>query len=68
MIPMTASLALTMPELILSLGGMALLMVAAFGGDGLARAIGWGATFSRGGRRKGCGWTANTPGSVTGSG
>ena len=43
MIPMTASLALTMPELILSLGGMALLMVAAFGGDGLAKAIGWGA-------------------------
>ena len=32
-----------MPELILSLGAMALLMVAAFGGDGLARAIGWGA-------------------------
>ena len=43
MIPMTASLALTMPELILSLGGVALLMVAAFGGDGLAKAIGWGA-------------------------
>ncbi|KRB80709.1 NADH-quinone oxidoreductase subunit N [Sphingomonas sp. Root710] len=40
---MTASLALTMPELILSIGAMALLMVAAFGGDGLARAIGWGA-------------------------
>ena len=43
MIPMTASLALTLPELILSLGAMALLMVAAFGGDGLTRAIGWGA-------------------------
>ena len=43
MIPMTASLALTLPELILSLGAMALLMVAAFGGDGLSRAIGWGA-------------------------
>ena len=43
MIPMTASLALTMPELILSIGGMLLLMVAAFGGDGLTRAIGWGA-------------------------
>ena len=41
--PMTASLALTLPELILSIGGMLLLMVAAFGGDGLARAIGWGA-------------------------
>ncbi|RYD87911.1 MAG: NADH-quinone oxidoreductase subunit N, partial [Sphingomonadales bacterium] len=41
--PLTASLALTMPELILSIGAMALLMVAAFGGDGLARAIGWGA-------------------------
>ncbi|WP_422785834.1 NADH-quinone oxidoreductase subunit NuoN [Rhizorhabdus argentea] len=41
--PMTASLALTLPELILSLGAMALLMVAAFGGDGLSRAIGWGA-------------------------
>ena len=40
---MTASLALTMPELILSIGAMALLMVAAFGGDGLSRAIGWGA-------------------------
>ena len=40
---MTASLALTLPELILSIGGMLLLMVAAFGGDGLARAIGWGA-------------------------
>ena len=40
---MTASLALTMPELILSIGAMALLMVAAFGGDGLTRAIGWGA-------------------------
>jgi len=39
----TASLALTLPELILSLGAMALLMVAAFGGDGLTRAIGWGA-------------------------
>ena len=41
--PITASLALTMPELILSIGAMFLLMVAAFGGDGLARAIGWGA-------------------------
>ncbi len=40
---MTASLALTVPELILSIGAMALLMVAAFGGDGLSRAIGWGA-------------------------
>ena len=39
----TASLTLTMPELILSIGAMFLLMVAAFGGDGLARAIGWGA-------------------------
>jgi NADH-quinone oxidoreductase subunit N len=39
----TASLALTMPEMILSLGAMALLMVAAFGGDGLTRAISWGA-------------------------
>ncbi|RVT92445.1 NADH-quinone oxidoreductase subunit NuoN [Sphingomonas crocodyli] len=41
--PITASLALTLPELILSLGALALLMVAAFGGDGLTRAIGWGA-------------------------
>jgi len=41
--PLTASLALTLPELILSLGAMALLMVAAFGGDGLTRAISWGA-------------------------
>jgi len=41
--PITASLALTLPELILSLGAMALLMVAAFGGDGLTRAISWGA-------------------------
>jgi len=41
--PLTASLALTLPELILSIGGMALLMVAAFGGDSLSRAIGWGA-------------------------
>ncbi|MCZ4343592.1 NADH-quinone oxidoreductase subunit NuoN [Sphingomonadaceae bacterium G21617-S1] len=40
---MTASLALTVPELILSIGAMMLLMVAAFGGDGLARTIGWGA-------------------------
>jgi NADH-quinone oxidoreductase subunit N len=39
----TASLALTLPELILSLGALALLMVAAFGGDGMTRAIGWGA-------------------------
>jgi NADH-quinone oxidoreductase subunit N len=43
MIPITASLTLTMPELILSIGAMFFLMVAAFGGDGLARAIGWGA-------------------------
>jgi NADH-quinone oxidoreductase subunit N len=40
---MTASLALTVPELILSIGAMLLLLVAAFGGDGLSRAIGWGA-------------------------
>ncbi|MES2497748.1 MAG: NADH-quinone oxidoreductase subunit NuoN [Pseudomonadota bacterium] len=40
---MTASLALTVPELILSVGALMLLMVAAFGGDGFARAIGWGA-------------------------
>lgn len=40
---MTASLALTVPELILSVGALLLLMVAAFGGDGLARTIGWGA-------------------------
>ena len=39
----TASLALTLPELILSLGALALLMVAAFGGDGFTRAISWGA-------------------------
>jgi NADH-quinone oxidoreductase subunit N len=40
---MTASLALTVPELILSVGALLLLLVAAFGGDGFARAIGWGA-------------------------
>lgn len=39
----TASLALTVPELILSIGAMLLLLVGAFGGDGLSRAIGWGA-------------------------
>lgn len=39
----TASLALTLPELILSIGAMVLLMVAAFGGDSLTRAISWGA-------------------------
>ncbi|MGC6329722.1 NADH-quinone oxidoreductase subunit NuoN [Rhizorhabdus sp. FW153] len=39
----TASLALTVPELILTVGALLLLLVAAFGGDGLSRAIGWGA-------------------------
>jgi NADH-quinone oxidoreductase subunit N len=39
----TASLALTVPELILSIGAIALLMVAAFSGDRSTRAISWGA-------------------------
>lgn len=38
-----ASLMMTLPELILSLGALSLLMVAAFGGDAQARLIGWGA-------------------------
>ena len=38
-----ASLVLTLPELILSLGAIALLMIAAWAGDGATRAIGWGA-------------------------
>lgn len=37
----THSLALTLPELILSLGSLILLMVAAFGGDRLTRTISW---------------------------
>ena len=37
----TASLALVLPEIILSLGAIALLMVAAFAGDGATRAINW---------------------------
>ena len=38
-----ASLMMTLPELILSVGSLVLLMVAAYGGDGKARLIGWGA-------------------------
>ena len=38
---LTSSLALTLPELILSAGALVLLMVAAYGGDRLTRAIGW---------------------------
>lgn len=37
----TASLALALPEIILSLGAIALLMVAAFAGDGSTRLINW---------------------------
>ncbi len=39
---MNASLALTAPELILTIGGLALLMVAAFMGDRSARLVTWG--------------------------
>jgi NADH-quinone oxidoreductase subunit N len=39
----TASLALTVPELILSVGAIALLMVAAYSGDRSTRTISWGA-------------------------
>ncbi|PTQ11669.1 NADH-quinone oxidoreductase subunit NuoN [Sphingomonas oleivorans] len=39
----SSSLALTLPELILSIGAMALLMVAAYGGDRLTKPIGWAA-------------------------
>ncbi|MDX3882972.1 MAG: NADH-quinone oxidoreductase subunit NuoN [Sphingomonas sp.] len=41
--PVTQSLALTLPELILSLGSLVLLMVAAFAGDKATKAISWGA-------------------------
>ncbi|ARS26482.1 NADH-quinone oxidoreductase subunit NuoN [Sphingomonas sp. KC8] len=37
------SLALTLPELILTLGALALLMVAAFGGDKMTKVISWAA-------------------------
>jgi NADH-quinone oxidoreductase subunit N len=39
----TSSLALTLPELILSVGSLALLMIAAYAGDRATRAISWGA-------------------------
>ncbi|MDB5689415.1 MAG: NADH:ubiquinone oxidoreductase subunit [Sphingomonas bacterium] len=39
----TASLALTLPELILSVGAIALLMVAAYRGDRSTRMVSWGA-------------------------
>ena len=39
----TASLLMTMPELILSVGGLTLLMVAAFAGDKATPAISWAA-------------------------
>jgi NADH-quinone oxidoreductase subunit N len=38
---MLSALAFTTPELILSLGGLVLLMIAAFGGDGTTRLITW---------------------------
>jgi NADH-quinone oxidoreductase subunit N len=41
---MNASLALTAPEIILSLGGLALLMVAAFAGDRSTRLVTWATT------------------------
>ncbi len=41
----TASILLTLPELILSLGSLALLMVAAFVGDRATRAISWAGAF-----------------------
>jgi NADH-quinone oxidoreductase subunit N len=40
---LTTSLALTLPELILTLGSLALLMVAAFSGDKSTRTVSWGA-------------------------
>ena len=40
---LASSLALTLPELILSVGSLVLLMVAAYGGDRLTREIGWAA-------------------------
>jgi NADH-quinone oxidoreductase subunit N len=39
----TSSLALSLPELILSVGAIALLMIAAFAGDRATRTISWGA-------------------------
>jgi NADH-quinone oxidoreductase subunit N len=39
--PVLASLSLTAPELILSVGGIALMLVAAFAGDKAARAVNW---------------------------
>jgi len=39
----TSSLALTLPELILSVGSLALLMIAAYAGDRATRTISWGA-------------------------
>jgi NADH-quinone oxidoreductase subunit N len=38
---MTESLFITLPEIILSLGALTLLMIAAFGGDARTRLIGW---------------------------
>jgi NADH-quinone oxidoreductase subunit N len=38
---MATSLLLTLPELILSIGALVLLMVAAYAGDGSTRTIGW---------------------------
>jgi NADH-quinone oxidoreductase subunit N len=46
---MSTSLALTAPEIILSLGGFILLMVAAYFGDRATRAVTWGATALFGG-------------------
>ena len=37
----TASLMMTMPELVLSGAGLLLLIVASFSGDGRARLVGW---------------------------
>ncbi|MCH4150480.1 MAG: NADH-quinone oxidoreductase subunit NuoN [Sphingobium sp.] len=37
----TASLMMTLPELVLTAGGLILMMVAAYAGDGAARLVGW---------------------------
>jgi NADH-quinone oxidoreductase subunit N len=45
----SANLMMTLPELILTIGSLVLLLVAAYGGDGKTRAIGWGAVVLLGG-------------------
>lgn len=37
----SASLLAVLPELVLTAGGLVLLLIAAFGGDGTARAVNW---------------------------